>query len=308
VVSVVLPAYNSEDTVGGAVESVLGQEDVHLELIVVDDGSTDRTLAVVSSIRDPRLLVLTGANMGAAAARNRGIARARGDIVAFLDADDAWLPGTLRAQIAAFRRTPAAAVAYCWVDHVDANGRYLCPDRRVVVEGDVYPHMLAHNFIDCVSAVAIRKSTLDEIGGFDESLAVIEDWDLYVRLAARHHFACVPQALVRFRRSPGSLSTRLLTMEVTYRRVVERTFASAPASLVHLKASNLALFYEYLTTKASQAHPSRENGLLALRFFANALRSRPLNLLSLWRRPWVLKGLGRALTWSVAGAGQRVKI
>lgn len=300
-VSVVVPACNAERTIGEAVESVLHQADVPFELIVVDDGSTDRTLEIVSSLADPRLLVLSGPNRGVSAARNRGIARARGEIVAFLDADDAWLPGTLRAQIEAFRRMPAADAVYCWVDHVDVDGRYICPDRRVTAEGDVHRLMLVHNFIHTVSAVAIRKSILDEIGGFDESLPVLEDWDLYLRLAARARFACVRQALVRYRRSPGSLTSRLLELEATYRRVSERAFASAPAALAHLKARNLALFYEYLTTKATQADPSRASGGLALRFFASAVRHRPLNVVSLWQRPWVLRSLVRAVVWIVTG-------
>ena len=303
-VSVILPAYDAEHTVREAVESVLRQSDVDLELLAVDDGSTDRTLDVLSSLHDPRLLVLAGTNAGPAAARNRGIARARGDVVAFIDADDLWLPGTLRAHLETFRRIPAAAVAYCWANHVDRNGQYVCPDRRVAVEGDVYREVLAHNFIDSVSTVAIRKAALDEVGGFDESLPVIEDWDLYVRLAARHSFVCTRQVLVHYRRSPGSLTSRMLTMEATYRRVVERAFAAAPPSLQHLKASNLALFYEYLTTKTSQGEASRENGAMALRFFTTAVRTRPANLFSMWRRPWVLKGLVKALAWRVGG-GQR---
>lgn len=299
--SVVIPARDAERTIREAVESVLHQADVPFELIVVDDGSTDRTLEIVSSIADPRLLVLPSPNQGVSAARNRGIARARGDIVAFLDADDAWRPGTLRAFVEALRRLPEASVVYCWVDHVDVDGRYICPDRRVVAEGDIYRPMLVHNFIHSISSVAVRKSALDEIGGFDESLPVIEDWDLYVRLATRHRFACVPQALVRYRRSPGSLTSRLSAMEVEYLRVADRAFASAPAALAPLKPRNLALFYEYLTTKATDGDASRAKGSLALRFFKSALRHRPQNIFSLWRRPWVLKALGRAVVWSVTG-------
>src|SRR5512140_2808389 len=130
-VSVVMPAYNAERTVREAVDSVLSQTGAELELIAVDDGSTDGTLAVLSAIDDPRLVIVSGRNAGAAAARNRGIARARGGTVAFIDADDVWLAGKLAAQLAALSRSPAAAAAFCWVDHVDAVGRYVCPDRRI---------------------------------------------------------------------------------------------------------------------------------------------------------------------------------
>ena len=110
-VSVILPAYNAESTILEAVDSVLSQTDVELELIVVNDGSTDSTLEMLSALSDPRLTILSGSNTGPAAARNRGIKRARGDLIAFIDADDIWLPGKVTNQLAALEAQPSAALA-----------------------------------------------------------------------------------------------------------------------------------------------------------------------------------------------------
>jgi glycosyltransferase involved in cell wall biosynthesis len=295
-----MPAFDAERTVEAAVRSVLDQQGIDLELIVIDDGSRDATSAKLSAIKDPRVKVITEPNAGPSAARNRGVAAASGDLIAFIDADDIWLPGKAVLLAAALSRRPASALAYCWVEHVDEDGRYLCPDRRVRFSGDVYEEVLSHNFIDTVSAVMVRKSAFEAVGGFDESLLVAEDWDLYLRLSATVPFVCVPEVLTQYRRSPTSLSSDVLVMESAAHRVIDRAFAVAPAELQYLKRRTIARFYEYLLTRASQGRPSRRNGRLVWRFFRDSLRSWPLHVLSVWRRPWVIRALGQGLAWRVA--------
>jgi len=293
-VSVVLPVHNGEGTVREAVESVLGQTYSHLELIVVNDGSTDSTLDVLSKIKDPRMRICSFPNAGPSAGRNRGIALASGAYLAFIDADDLWLPDKLAAQLAALRQDSQAGVAYGWTDFVGATGKFVHSDRRVTFNGDVYRRMLIHNFIDSGSNIMVRKEALDDVGRFDESLPTVEDWDLYIRLAVRYPFVCVPKVLVRYRLSPTSLTNQILVMEESYWRVINRAFAAAPAPLQRLKPKSVALVYEYLTTKATQGWLSRRNGLTAIRFFCAAVRSRPASLLHLWRKPWLLKALAKA--------------
>jgi glycosyltransferase involved in cell wall biosynthesis len=295
-----MPALNAEQTLAAAVDSVLGQKGIDLELIAIDDGSTDATFAKLTAVGDPRLKVLTEPNAGPATARNRGVAAASGDLIAFIDADDVWLPGKAVLLAAALNRRPASALAYCWTEHIDEDGRYLCTDRHVRFAGDVYEDMLTHNFIDTVSAVVLRKSAFEAVGGFDESLLVAEDWDLYLRLAATVPFVCVPEVLTQYRRSPTSLSSDVLVMESAARRVIDRAFSVAPDELQHLKRRTIARFYEYLLTRASQGRPSRRNGRLVWRFFRDSLRSWPLHVLTVWRRPWVLRALGQGLAWRVA--------
>jgi glycosyltransferase involved in cell wall biosynthesis len=301
-VSVILPVHDGAATIGESVASVLAQTLADLELIVIDDGSTDGTLEVLAAIPDHRLKICSTPRSGPAASRNRGIQRAAAGTLAFIDADDLWLPGKLAAQLSALERSPTAAVAYCWTDYIDAAGNCVCPDSRPVFAGSVYEQILTGNFIDSGSNIVVRKQALLDVGGFDERLPVVEDWDLYIRLASRYPFVCVPAALVRYRLSSTSLTTRTLLMEDAYWRVVDQAFADAPASLRHLKRKSVALFYEYLTGKATQGCPSRRNGLTAIRFFAAAVRSRPANLGSLWRRPWVVKALAKALLSTVLPA------
>ena len=294
-VSVVLPVRNGGATIGEAVASVLGQTHANLELIVIDDGSTDGTPVVLAAIADSRLRTYSTAGRGPAASRNFGIERAAADVIAFIDADDVWLPGKLEAQLAALERSAGAAVVYCWTDYIDGAGRYVCPDGRPTVEHDAYAQLLAHNFIDSGSNIVVRKEALLAAGGFDESLPVVEDWDLYIRLAATCRFACVPAVLVKYRQSSASLTTRILLMEASFWRVVDRAFAQAPPPLRGLKSQSVSLFYEYLVGKATQGCPSRDRARTALRFFGRAVSARPAGLVSLWRRSWVIKALVKAV-------------
>jgi glycosyltransferase involved in cell wall biosynthesis len=295
-VSVIMPVYNAEATIGAAVASVLGQTHRDFELIVVDARSSDGTLGVLASIRDDRLEVLSIPSCcWPATSRNRGLERSTGEFVAFIDADDIWLPDKLSVQLSALRNTPDAAVAYCWADYVDPTGRYVCPDSRPDFEGNVYAAMLADNFIDSGSNIMVRRDCLLAVGSFDESLPVVEDWDLYVRLAARRPFVCLPSVLVQYRQSSTSLTNRLALMEESFWRVVNRAFAAAPESLRYLKRQRVAKFYQYLTGKATYDCPSRRSGLSALRFFAEAVRHHPSSLFLVWRKSWVVKALLKAL-------------
>ena len=293
-VSVVLPVRNGQATIGEAVASVLAQTRGDLELIVVDDGSTDGTREVLAAVSDRRLRMLSTPGLGPAASRNRGIEHAAANTIAFIDADDVWLPEKLETQLAALDANAVAAVAYCWTDYVDEAGGYVCPDSRPVFDRDVYEQLLTRNFIDSGSNVVVRKRALLDVGCFDESLPVVEDWDLYIRLAARHAFVCAPVVLVHYRLSAASLTTRIRLMETAFWRVVDRAFAEAPESLQRLKRQSIALFYEYLVGKATQGCPSRSNGLTAVRFFAMAVARRPASLVDLWRRPWITKALAKA--------------
>lgn len=294
-ISVIIAVYNGEKTIQQTVASVLNQTHADLELIVVDDGSTDATLDVLSEIHDPRLKVFTYANSGVSANRNRGLTLAKFEYVAFIDADDLWAPIKLELQLKALEEHPEAAVAYCWVDYINADGRCLFKDGRETTNGNVYEKMLAHCFIDSGSNILVRKSAIEQVGTFDESLSCVEDWDLYLKLAARYPFVCVPLPLVFYRLHPNSLTTKVLMMERCFLRVVDRAFSDAPATLQHLKPKSTARAYEYLMGKSTQGFPSRRKSLIAFRFYAKALRNYPAIL---WRpRPklWVLKALIKAM-------------
>ena len=214
-VSVVLPAYNRAGSILAAVESVLGQTFRDLELLVVDDGSTDGTMAALEGIRDPRLRLLANPrNLGAGAARNTGIRAARGPWVAFQDSDDEWLPQKLTLQLARLDAMGDGYVAaYCGMAIVggldDGAGRtslrYI-PDPTIAgVEGDIHAALLRESLVSTQTLIA-RRDKLLAIGGFDESLSALEDWELAIRLSELGRFAFVDEPLVMQHFSANSIT------------------------------------------------------------------------------------------------------
>ncbi|OQW96400.1 MAG: hypothetical protein BWK77_04870 [Verrucomicrobia bacterium A1] len=207
VVSVVIPTYNRASFIRGAIESVLTQTYGDLELLVVDDGSTDDTPAVVAAIRDARLrYIRCDTNEGAAAARNRGIREARGEYVAFQDSDDVWLAGKLDKQMRAFDAAADAGVVYCGFRREHYGVRSYIPDRSLPVrEGDIHQQLLIENFVSAQTIVA-RRSALQRAGPFDPSLQPLEDWDMALRLSKHFRFALVDEPLVQSRMQTDSIS------------------------------------------------------------------------------------------------------
>jgi glycosyltransferase involved in cell wall biosynthesis len=205
-VSVVIPTHDRLNLLRRALASALAQRYVDLEVIVVDDGSSDGTAAFLEPPPDPRVRLLQNhPALGVAASRNRGIDEARGEWVAFLDDDDLWAPDKLRSQVDALERTGRR---WCYVGHVNVDLRDrvtggeppLPPDRLVgaLHESDVVPG-------GCSGVVAAR-GLLREAGGFDPSLQPLADWDLWLRLAAIEPPAAVARPLVAYRIQPASMS------------------------------------------------------------------------------------------------------
>jgi glycosyltransferase involved in cell wall biosynthesis len=193
--SIVMPAFNTEDTVADAIESVLAQSDQDFELVVVDDGSTDGTATVLAGIADPRVRVLTQENHGAAAARNAAIRASTGRLVAFIDSDDLWMPTYLAAMRARFDASPEVALAYtdAWV--IDpVSGRVGTATamqwQRPPIPPPANPdrllfELLERNFI--YAAATIRRDVLDEVGLLDERLRAAVDYELWLRVVARRN-------------------------------------------------------------------------------------------------------------------------
>lgn len=217
-VTVVMAAYNSARTIGQAIGSVLLQTREDWELVVVDDGSTDDTVAVASSFGDARIRIVRGENGGPAVARNAGIAAARTPLVSLLDSDDLWLPGYLATMTALLAADPDAVLAYtdAWVLD-DATGRVRKTTEMTYQRPPVPPpaapraflvELMKRNFI--YNSVTARREALVEVGGYDERLRTSEDWELWLRLAALGR-PCLraPEALAVHRDHRGSLTTDL---------------------------------------------------------------------------------------------------
>ncbi len=207
-VSVVIPAYQSESRIGETLERLAQQTFADFEVIVVDDGSTDATSEIVRrfAAKDPRVRLVARPNGGIAAARNRGIEASEGELIAFLDDDDRWHPQKLELQVARIREVPEASVVACFSALVDPEGLLLGWRIGGVTEGNVYREMLEWDMVSGGSVVLVTRRALEEVGGFDVDLSIREDWDLWIRLARRHIFTCVPQALVGYTRRLDGVS------------------------------------------------------------------------------------------------------
>jgi glycosyltransferase involved in cell wall biosynthesis len=235
-VSVVIPSHNAAAHIAQTVGSVLGQTFGELELLLVDDGSTDATVAIVQALGDPRVRIIRLANGGVSRARNRGIAEATAPFICLLDHDDWWLPAKLQRQLQVLAEHPEAGVAYSTFErwHADpASGTFPPPERFDFsgVPDDIdtdYSGWVHHQFLlDCwmlTSTTMFRREVFARCGTFDESLPFSEDWDLWLRVAREFPFVQLrrPYALYRMHAQQGSGHHR----PVDYRtRLLERTAA-----------------------------------------------------------------------------------
>jgi len=215
-VSVILPVCDGASFVGDTLASALGQTYRHLEVVVVDDGSRDGTRAVVEAWveRDPRVRLVSQANGGVAAARNRAIAAANGDLIAPLDADDLWEPTKIARQVhRLIEAGDDTGLVYCWWVWVDVNGAFLDCSPRWTFEGRAADILLQVNYIGNASVPLYRRRCLDEAGGYDVTLRErgaegCEDLDIALKVAERSRVAVVPVPLVGYRRHRHGMSAR----------------------------------------------------------------------------------------------------
>jgi glycosyltransferase involved in cell wall biosynthesis len=221
-VSVVIATYNYARYLPAAVESALRQTFPSFEVVILDDGSTDATPRVVGPLlADPRVSYHRTAHAGVAAAKNGGVRLSRAPLVAFLDADDVWMPSKLARQAALFRADPGLGVAYTRRWLIDQRGRRLEYEQPPLYRGRVLDHLFRTNFV-CFSSAMVRREVLDEAGPFDEGLALAVDYDLWLRVALRHRFDYVDEPLVEYRTGHANLSSRSVERLATALRVMHR--------------------------------------------------------------------------------------
>jgi glycosyltransferase involved in cell wall biosynthesis len=195
-VSVIIPCYNGEAFLQEAIESALAQSYHRVEVIVVDDGSTDRSAEIaqklpVRCIRQP--------NCGLTPSRNRGVRESKGSYIVFLDADDRLRPDAIETGLRVLAQRPECAMAvgdHCFVAR---DGSYLADSRKDCLAAFHYEALLRSNFIEMISSVLFRRSVLDEVGGFDTGLRVAEDYELYLRIARNHPICCHSRVVAEYR-------------------------------------------------------------------------------------------------------------
>jgi glycosyltransferase involved in cell wall biosynthesis len=236
-ISVVIPTYNHGTFVRHALASVLGQTVPASEVIVVDDGSTDDTAAVLRTYDNGRVRVIRQANRGVAAARNAGAATATGDLVAFLDSDDVWMPAKLESQVSRFVAAPELGLVHCGLDEVDGRDR-LIRRRLDGMEGWVAEEMLLFRrgvIFGAGSTAMVSSVAFRAVGGFDERLSTAADWDFCYRIARRYPIGFVKEALVRYRLHGLTMHMNVRAMERDMLRGYAKAFSEGDPALRKLR-------------------------------------------------------------------------
>jgi glycosyltransferase involved in cell wall biosynthesis len=227
-VSAIIPTYNRRELVIRAIRSALAQTREVGEIIVIDDGSTDGTDAALKAEFGDRIISVRQANAGVSAARNRGMAMARGRYIALLDSDDEWMPEKTALQVDWLDAHPDFGMVLCDVERVDIDGQPIDRFRRRAVireDGWVLPMVLQNPSLAPVSAM-FRREVYDDVGGFDETLATAEDLDFHLRVASRWRIGVIEEALARAIRGHDGLSSLSRTYD-DYTLVIERSVEEA---------------------------------------------------------------------------------
>jgi glycosyltransferase involved in cell wall biosynthesis len=271
-VSVVIPNYNCSGFLPAALDSVFAQTYPDIEVLVVDDGSTDDSLCVLDRYAG-RIRVLRQPNQGVSAARNHGIRESRGELVAFLDADDLWHPEKLAKQVPLFANRSVGLV-YCAVEYIDEAGRSLGTNhtgRRgrvlrsiALLQGTV---VLAGG-----STAVVRRECFDRAGGFDVELSTAADWDMWRRVACHYEIDVVREPLMKYRLRPSSMHRNVAAFEHDMLHGFARMFADPAAREVHDLRRRA---YSTLFLMLSGSHLHAGNWTRSLRYAARSVATWP---------------------------------
>jgi len=278
-VSIVVPVYNAIRTLEATVLSALAQTYRNIEVIVVDDGSGDDSARCADALaaRDPRVTVIRCQNSGVATARNVGIAAAKGEWIAPLDADDLWHPEKIERQlrIATSSRVRPSFV-YAWSRRIDINGFAVMDLGQPRFRGDVLAPLIASNFMRNSSVPLISRDALDAVGGYDASLQAAgsqgaEDLSIYLKLAEYGPVELAPAFLIGYRYFPGTMSRDPGRMRQSVNIVLDQLFnrrQDLPLELLSLSKMN----YDFYSATLAFAAGDRM-GFFG--YIAKALRTRP---------------------------------
>jgi glycosyltransferase involved in cell wall biosynthesis len=290
-VSVIMPVYNVEAYVAEAVQSVLDQTFEDFELLIVDDGGSDRSFAICEAFSDPRISIFQQRNRGLAGARNTGIANARGDYVALLDSDDRWDAKKLALHVIHLDANPHIGVSYCPSRFIDQQGRPLRQRQNPKLSEITSDDILCRNPVGNGSAAVIRKSVLDAVAFphpsdsmrtcyFDESFRQSEDIELWIRLALTVNckFEGIAPPLTEYRIVAAGLSANIVRQFESWQKMMEKTKVYASEFVAEHGEIARAFQLRYLARRAVQMG----DGSFAISLMQQSVAAAPLVL---WREP-----------------------
>ena len=247
--SIIIPAYNVEDYILAAVESALRQTYADIEVIVVEDGSTDSTFEKLQTVTDRRVRIVQQKNRGLAGARNTGILESSGEYIGLLDGDDIWYPEKGRALVQELERDPRLGIAFSFAEYVDEKGEptgqlHITHKAEPTLEDVIVRNVIAHP--------VVRRECFSQAGLFDESLRQCEDYEMWVRVLSKTRYKCrlAPQVLYGYRVRSGSLMTNHREFMDNANRVMEIFQRSIPEFNAKLKNQAVAEFCRITARRA----------------------------------------------------------
>ena len=263
-VSVIVPVYNIEQYVAFAVKSVLDQTYSHFELLIVDDGSCDRSLEICQQFTDSRIRVIHQENRGLAGARNTGIRAAKGELIALLDGDDCWLPEKLEKHVAHLERSPQVGISFSCSEFIDEAGKRLGTFTRPTLNNIDVERLLKENPVANGSAAVIRQEVFSQIAFednlhgvpeafyFDEAFRRSEDLECWLRVALQTDWEIegIPDELTLYRVNSGGLSANLFKQFESWEMMVDKARTLAPGKVSPLANMSLAYGLRYLSRNA----------------------------------------------------------
>jgi len=224
-VSVIIPNYNYAQYLRGAIESVLGQTYSNIEIIVVDDGSTDGSKELIGSFGN-KITPVFQRNEGVSAARNNAVNASSGEYLAFLDADDSWMPEKVEKQFNLFQTDSALGLVHVGVIEVDENGSTLL-ERFEGLDGEISNDLLMlkrEGILGGGSGLMVPRKVFDEVGGFDLRLSTSADWDLFYQISSRYQVGFVPELLLKYRIHGSNMHGNVAVMEHDMTTAFEKIF------------------------------------------------------------------------------------
>ena len=280
-VSIIIPVYNGEQYIKDTILSVLNQTYRNYELIIVDDGSTDTTKQIIDIFKDPRIKYHYQNNTGLSASRNKGIELSQGEFLAFLDADDIWLPFKLELQVNAIKNDFNVGLVFGWVYYMDNDSR-IVGNKKYDITKDFYINILLGNYVDNGSQPLIRRECFDKVGKFDHIPA--EDWDMWIRIAKEYKFCNINDFLVIYRINLSGLSKNYKNMEEGLFKILNREFSNN-TDIKGIKNKAYAYRFHYLSTVCRGLTFTEE----AFSYMLKAIKLYPLILLNKTRNIELLK-------------------
>ena len=303
-ISVIIPLYNKEREIGDTLRSVLAQTLPPAEIVVVDDGSTDRSAEIVRGIRSPLVKLVTQPNAGEGAARTRAIADSTGDDLALLDADDTWEPGFLEEIAAMIAEFPGCGVYSTAFNIVSHDGRFPArtPSERGVVAN--FFRDSAHRYISIPSASAVPRAVFEAVGGFPEGMKIGGDMYMWIKIARRYAVCFSPKPLANYSKVASNRSASSYTPERTRYSFEELYDPSAPEEYNEFVARAALGKALIISAKGGTKEAARAAEFFGYtKTYRRTLRKvRVLNALPRsWRAPLI--GLYNSLAWRIARKG-----